>query len=104
MARRSTTNGSQMHGEIELLSEELGALGKQLARVGERAMADGTAKLNEEIGRLQERFESMRERVSTDGRRTAERLGETVQEHPLAALSAAFAIGAVIALLLGRRH
>ena len=99
LARHARIDGS----EIAHLREDLEALAGRPGRLGGHTFADGRSKAAAELETLQHAVHDALGRIEDQGRRATDRMGETVQEHPVAMLSAAFAAGALLAIALGRR-
>ncbi|MBL8699814.1 MAG: hypothetical protein JNK67_15660 [Alphaproteobacteria bacterium] len=98
MARRKRVTDEQ-HG----LRGELEALGAQVAKLGERSLAEGQEVAARELEKLRDGIESLIERASEQGALTIENVGDVVRRQPITALTAAFASGIIMATLMGRR-
>jgi ElaB/YqjD/DUF883 family membrane-anchored ribosome-binding protein len=97
---RHATNGS----ELAHLREDLETLAGRLSRLGGRTLGEGRNRAAADLESLQEAVHDALDRIGGHGRRATERVSETVQEHPIALLSAAFAAGALLAVALRQRH
>jgi ElaB/YqjD/DUF883 family membrane-anchored ribosome-binding protein len=70
-----------------------------------RQRIDGDlARLRKDMESLQHSVHDAIERIGDDGRRATDRMTKTVHEHPVAMLSAAFAVGAMLGIALRRSH
>jgi ElaB/YqjD/DUF883 family membrane-anchored ribosome-binding protein len=98
-----TAYGQRSSGPLEERGRDLG---RKVDDLGARVQAGVREKVHEasEVGhRVQERLEDARNRVASGAREGRERVEHEVHEHPMRTLMWAFAAGAVIGLLLGRR-
>jgi hypothetical protein len=66
--------------------------------------AGDLAHLRKDMELLERSVHDAIERMGDGGRRATDRMTETVQEHPVPMLSAAFAAGALLGIALRRSH
>jgi len=94
--RAAATTGD----DIAVLRDQVSDIGSQLGTLLERAKKDGTALAEAEIVALQEKLQELTGDLKDRGREALDKIEETVQEHPGGSLLAAFAAGALLAVLL----
>ena len=94
--RAAATTGD----DIAVLRDQVSDIGSQLGTLLERAKKDGTALAEAEIVALQEKLQELTSDFKDRGREALDKIEETVQEHPGGSLLAAFAAGALLAVLL----
>lgn len=94
--RAAATTGD----DLTVLRDQVSDIGSQLGTLLERAKKDGTALAEAEIVALQEKLQELTSDFKDRGREALDKIEETVQEHPGGSLLAAFAAGALLAMLL----
>lgn len=94
--RAAATTGD----DIDVLREQVSDIGSQLGVLLDRAKKDGTALAEAELVALQEKLQDVTSDLKDRGREALDRVEETVREHPGGSLLAAFAAGALLAVLL----
>ncbi len=101
----STLRSAQQRatGEFGSVRDELEEIAQRLAALGERAISAGQSRVGDELSHLQDSVDGALGRLGGASRRAARRVGETVHDHPVSALVTAAAVGALLAVLLGRR-
>jgi ElaB/YqjD/DUF883 family membrane-anchored ribosome-binding protein len=104
MARAATTARSTTQTETELaqMRAQVSDAGTQLSDILSRAKKEGSALAEAELTELQKKLETVMADLKVQGREALDRVEETVKEHPTGSLLAAFAAGAVVAMLLRR--
>lgn len=100
VARTRRHSAATAEGDIAVLRDQVADIGSQLGVLLERAKKDGTALAEAEIIALQSKLQELTGDLKDRGREALDKLEETVQEHPGGSLLAAFAAGALLALLL----
>lgn len=99
---RATTQRTTTRSDAELaqLRDQVGEIGNQLGDLLTKAKRDGTAIAEAELTELQARVQAIMADLKVQGREALDRVEETVKEHPGGSLLAAFAAGALLAVLL----
>lgn len=97
---RRRTAAATTGDDIAVLRDQVSDIGSQLGTLLERAKKDGTALAEAEIVALQEKLQELTGDLKDRGREALDKIEETVQEHPGGSLLAAFAAGALLAILL----
>ncbi|HTH99239.1 MAG TPA: hypothetical protein VL574_17610 [Stellaceae bacterium] len=83
--------------------QDLEALRSDLARLGEKSLADGQERVSHEIERLKANVGDLAQRVSQKSHDSLDVATDYVRKRPLTSVAGAFAIGMVFASL-SRRH
>jgi len=100
MVTRTRRRTATPEGDLTVLRDQVSEIGGQLGALLERAKKDGTALAEAEIVALQGRLQELTGDLKDRGREALDKIEETVQEHPGGSLLAAFAAGALLAVLL----
>lgn len=100
VARTSRRAAATTGDDISVLRDQVSDIGSQLGTLLDRAKKDGTALAEAEIVALQEKLQELTSEFKDRGREAIDKVEETVREHPGGSLLAAFAAGALLAVLL----
>lgn len=92
----------RVNADLNELRAQVADIGAQLNTVLERAKKEGGSFAQAELAQLQERVQTLMGDMKEAGREAYSRAENTVREHPGTSLITAFALGALIALIMRR--
>lgn len=108
MANRTTMDDakteSELRAEVAQLREDLAVIREDFRGVVGEAVRTGKRGVEHATEGVKSAAHHAAERGSEFGRETAHKAEDAVTEHPFASVAAAFAGGALLGVLLGRRH
>lgn len=87
----------------KLIREDLDKLRADLARLGEKSLAEGQEKLAEEVAQLKARAANLATSVNEKGRDAQADLISYVRDNPITSVGGAFGLGLLVAAVFSRR-
>jgi ElaB/YqjD/DUF883 family membrane-anchored ribosome-binding protein len=97
------TNESSNNADWHLIREDLDKLRADLARLGEKSLAEGQGVLADELAQLRAKAASLASKVNESGRSAHDDLAGYVRDNPITSVGGAFGLGLLIAALFSRR-
>jgi len=94
---------ADVQADWKLIREDLDKLRADLARLGEKSLAEGQDKVAEELAALRAKAASLAAKVNERGRSAHEDVVAYVRENPIQSVGGAFGLGLLVAALLSRR-
>lgn len=94
---------TKLKQDIVQLRDDLSAISKQMAKVGQASLAQARATGADKVDELRAELERTYQRLRDQGEAGMAEVERTVQERPLVSLLAAFGLGMILTKLFERR-